>query len=111
MTFFLGFLVSLGQQFGIDNSLLLGFGSTVTFCAMICLFLWRRCGVTSLWIFGALVLGFLGSGFASFVGTGLRIMYWVTSSSFCKLNSFLIFPVLLGPSLLGMTRSVRPGMS
>merc|ERR1719516_40104 len=73
--------------------------------------LWRlRCnmtGVTSLWTLGAANFCFL----PSFRGRGLLMTYWHTSSSLVRLNSFLILLALLGPNLLGMVLSVRPGIS
>merc|ERR1711893_458108 len=83
------------------------FSARLLFRATLCLFLCRTPGVTRRWILGALYLCFL----PSLAGRGRLMTYWVTSSSLVKLNSFLILEALLGPSLLGMVLSVRPGIS
>lgn len=64
-------------------------------------------GVISRWIFGALDRSF----FPSFTGMGRRTTYCRTSSSFDKLNSFLILFARFGPSRRATVLSVNPGIS
>merc|ERR1719319_934734 len=83
------------------------FSPLLLLSASLCLFLWSITGVTSLCTLGAANFCF----FPSFRGRGLLITYWHTSSSLVRLKSLRILLALLGPSLLGMVLSVRPGIS
>lgn len=64
--------------------------------------------MTKRWILGFLNLGLVCP---SFNGNGRLITKLRTSSSFDKLNNFLIFDALFGPNLRGIVLSVNPGIS
>lgn len=69
---------------------------------------WSVTGVIRRWIFGAFLRCLV---LPSFKGKGRLTTYCLTSSSFPKLNNFLILDALFGPRRRGIVVSVKPGIS
>jgi hypothetical protein len=69
---------------------------------------WSVTGVIRRWIFGAFLRCLV---LPSFRGRGRFTTYCLTSSSFPKLNNFLIFDARFGPRRRGTVLSVKPGIS
>merc|ERR1719347_1964778 len=100
--------VARSLAYSVDSSLFLA--RRARFRARLCLLRWSIVGVTSRWILGALVTGFLDLEF-SLGARGLLMTYWRTSSSLDRLKSLRILVALLGPRRRGTALSVRPGIS
>lgn len=69
---------------------------------------WSVTGVIRRWIFGAFLRCLV---LPSFKGRGRFTTYCRTSSSFPKLNNFLILDARFGPRRRGTVLSVKPGIS